>query len=372
MRRGRVLLDRRRGKRVWAIEYEGWDGRIHRTHTPAPTKREARDILDRINREQEAMRRAGGPPKIATFRSFVEDVYLDHFEKLDPPRTYATRCSRANGLMAALGDKPLRAITRADITRFLKERAAAISPHTGRPYKPASINRDIALLSSVFNLADILEYIDAGKSPVRHVKPRREKNIRSRILQPNEEADLMANAAPHLRPIIQTAIHTGLRCGELLSLEWSDVDFDRGTVRVRASLAKSGRERRVPMCRTVHAILRAMPGVPDRPEWGRGRPVFAHSDGTPRKEVDTAFRAACGRANVVGLWFHDLRRTAGPRWYEGGVDILRVSRWLGHGDLKTTLRYLHVNLDERRDGGENGAAGRTIDGPATGRLKEVQ
>lgn len=55
----------------------------------------------------------------------------------------------------------------------------------------------------------------------------------------------------------------------------------------------------------------------------------------------TAFKAACRRAGLGGLGFHDLRHTAATRMVESGANIVAISKMLGHSDIKTTMRYTH-------------------------------
>jgi integrase len=57
--------------------------------------------------------------------------------------------------------------------------------------------------------------------------------------------------------------------------------------------------------------------------------------------VRTAFKAACRRAGLGGLGFHDLRHTAATRMVESGANIVAISKMLGHSDIKTTMRYTH-------------------------------
>ena len=75
-------------------------------------------------------------------------------------------------------------------------------------------------------------------------------------------------------------------------------------------------------------------------ELGRDAFVFGNALGEPVASVDTAWRAACRRAGIIGLHFHDLRREGGSRLLEGGVPEHYVQRFLDHANLSTTSRYL--------------------------------
>lgn len=74
---------------------------------------------------------------------------------------------------------------------------------------------------------------------------------------------------------------------------------------------------------------------------GNGDYVFVDARGDNIKTVRTAFEAACRRAGLGGLRFHDLRHTAATRMVELGANIVAISKILGHSDIKTTMRYTH-------------------------------
>ena len=76
--------------------------------------------------------------------------------------------------------------------------------------------------------------------------------------------------------------------------------------------------------------------------------MFINNKGEPIKTIRTAFKAACKRAGLKNLRFHDLRHTAATRMVESGVNIVSISKILGHSDIKTTMRYAHPE-DSLRD-----------------------
>jgi integrase len=106
----------------------------------------------------------------------------------------------------------------------------------GAERAPSTVNRELELLSKIFSLA-----IDQGlaiHNPCQKVKRFREDNERNRYLSDQEEPRLLSvltGARASLRPLVVLAIHTGMRRGELLSLRWANVDFERGLVHVMNS-----------------------------------------------------------------------------------------------------------------------------------------
>jgi integrase len=146
--------------------------------------------------------------------------------------------------------------------------------------------------------------------------------------------------------IFLTAAFTGLRAGELLALRWRDVDFTGSLIRVRVSYAgrrhepKSGKVRSVPIAPEVASALARL----------SQREPFAREDdlvcaGETGSFLDGSalrrrYKYAIARASLRPLRSHDLRHTFGTRMI-AKADIRRVQEWMGHGDIQTTMRYLH-------------------------------
>ncbi len=147
--------------------------------------------------------------------------------------------------------------------------------------------------------------------------------------------------------IFLTAAFTGLRRGELVALRVRAVDFAGETIRVEGSYAggelstpKSGKPRAVPM---VPEVATALSRLLDR----RGDPaadelVFAGEGGgyLDGSALRRRYAAAQKRAGLRPLRFHDLRHTFGSLAVKRS-DIVELQAWMGHADVKTTMRYLH-------------------------------
>jgi len=139
------------------------------------------------------------------------------------------------------------------IEKFKKQRRESVTRYE-RQRAPASVNRELASLSRIFSLAIDNGIVDTN--PCRKVRKLRENNERKRYLTQDEEGRLMAALTArraHLRPLILMAINTGMRRGELLSLAWRNVDFQRSVIHVTNT--KTGRDRDVPMNSEVRSIL---------------------------------------------------------------------------------------------------------------------
>jgi excisionase family DNA binding protein len=207
--------------------------------------------------------------------------------------------------------------------------------------KNSSVNREISCLRKIFSLA-----VDWGflkESPMRRVKNLSEKgSMRERILAEEEEKRLLAEAAPHLKPMIMVGIYTGFRRGVIFNLKWQNVDFEKQEIRITYS--KTGTGRTVPMHPIVFNLLYAL-----KSQNGQSEYVFTNPDTSkPYTDISRAFNKACERAGIENLKFHDLRHTFGSRLIKNGANINLVKELMGHASIITTQRYLHSQEDEKR------------------------
>jgi len=204
---------------------------------------------------------------------------------------------------------------------------------------PATINRELACLKTCFSKA--VEWEKTDRNPARTVKKFRESNGKERILTADESRRLLAASSPSLRPVLIVALNSGMRRGEILSLRRQDVDFVKGFILIGDS--KSGKSRKVPMNGPVFEALKEKIGN------GGGEYVFENPETRTRVlDVKTAFLGACRRAGIKGVRFHDLRHTAASRMIELGIDLVTVSKILGHSTIQMTMRYCHPTEQNMR------------------------
>jgi len=227
--------------------------------------------------------------------------------------------------VAFLGDRRLRDITVKDIAEYRAGRLGQI--------KPATLNRELAVVRRMFNVAISWELAD--RNPASHMKRLPERNMRLRFLTSEEAGRLVAAAVPHLRPILLVALNTGARLSELLTLKWTEVDFASGTVSFLDT--KSGRRRDVRMNRIVEETIGEMERTSDA--------VFTYN-GKAIRSVKTAFRTARARAGIAADFrFHDMRHTFASHAVMAGVDLRTLQEILGHQSYQMTLRYAHLAKD---------------------------
>ena len=233
---------------------------------------------------------------------------------------------------------------------FGQQRLADISPLAIERYKRhrkeegvsgVTVNRELAFLKHLFSKS--MEWGKVSENPVKKVRLYREDNARTRFLTEEEEASLLACCGPQLKPLVVTALNTGFRASELLSLTGQDVDFRRGVVTVRAGYAKNGEARSVPMNDTLTMLLKS-----GRLHAAEGGCILCNRYGQPYRFFRTAFEHAVGQAGIQDFTFHDLRHTFASRLVMAGVDLPTVKELMGHRDITMTSRYAHPSTDHKQ------------------------
>jgi integrase len=353
---------------------------------PICTKTDAELARDNLRTEIRAGRLQQQPEparpqrETLTFAQLL-DAYRTQYLKVHRPDTMkdidyqiavmvGTVLDRADGSPQFFGAWLVLDITTDAIESFRRARLTAA---------PVGANRDLSLLRSLFSWATSSKRKLAADNPFRDgsraaVKLRQE-TARRRRLQPGEAARLFAVCRSDLRALVEAAIETGCRTGELLSLQWQQVRFTpKAELFLPAQKTKTKRDRTVPISTRLKAILEMRRNDPA----GKAHPPDAYVFGNEIGERKKSFKRAWERAvlkthghrpryvvNVVqagaetrrihtavltpesraalraiDLHFHDLRREAGSRWLDAGVPLHRIQQWLGHANISQTSTYL--------------------------------
>ena len=196
--------------------------------------------------------------------------------------------------------------------------------------KPATVNRELALLKHMFTKA--IEWGKLKENPAKKVKLLKGEVRRVRYLMPDEVRRLLSNCTDHLKPIVTVALNTGMRKSEILGLTWNQVNFEQGIITLTDT--KNGERRDIPMNETVKATLK----VVER----KGDHVFCNGEGETFANVRRSFDTAVRKSMIEDFRFHDLRHCFASSLIMQGVDIMTVKELMGHKDLTMTLRYSHL------------------------------
>jgi integrase len=284
------------------------------------------------------------PSSVLTFAEFAEIWKVRRGIQLVRPRDNAYRIAkmcayRPPAAVQSFGDTPLQAITTDDIEAFRDARRAA-------GLSPVTVNHDLKLLRKMINWGIRKGYLE--RSPFKigteaAITLEREIPRDRRFEEDEDEARLLAAAGEHLRGLVIAMLDTACRPGELLSLQWQDVNVARREFVVRAEKAKTRTARLVPISTRLLAVLEMRGQAPDGKDFPSDAYVFGDAIGRRVKSVRTAWNRASTAAGLKGFQLRDLRHEAGSRFDEAGVPISYVSKILGHTNLSTTSRYLNIH-----------------------------
>lgn len=203
----------------------------------------------------------------------------------------------------------------------------------------ATINRHLACLRHMFSKAITWDMIDRSPFDAGEGIMLKEENKRLRFLSEDEIQRLLAECRGYLRDLVEAAILTGCRRGELLSLKWDQIR--QGFIYLDKT--KTGEGRQIPVS---DALDRLFKQIRARDQL-KSEYVFTYH-GHRVKEIKTAFRAAVRRAGIDDFKFHDLRHTFASQVLIKGGSLKDVQELLGHKSMSMTLRYAHLSHDRKK------------------------
>jgi len=263
---------------------------------------------------------------VNNFRAFLKlHPYITRVEHLEPRVFEDFKTFRREGHGAARVRTDLR-----------------VEGHGTRPIKTRTVNSEVKTLRTIFNYG--IKWNLVRENPTKGVQMLKTVDAAQPRFLTKEECQLLLDHCDEtLRPIVLTFLNTGMRRGELLHLEWSDVDFERRVIRIcnKAFWHPKTTERDIPMNETVHRTLLGLHAKRRKDTTF----VFPAEDGKPyernrlrAKLISVAKK--CGLKDVTKL--HALRHTFASWLVMSGVDLPTVQRLMGHADIATTMIYSHL------------------------------
>ncbi|MHC4730834.1 MAG: tyrosine-type recombinase/integrase [Planctomycetota bacterium] len=211
----------------------------------------------------------------------------------------------------------------------------------------ATLNRYVCLVSNVFKWAILNEYVETN--PAAAVPRYSEKGRhRTLVLTHKQVLHLLEVAPDDFRSVLVLAIFTGLRRGEIITLEWRDVALKAREITVRPENCKTSTGRTVPILDVVHDALRERSRQRDTADGST--PVLARPDGRPWTPVmflwrwDRLMKAATNLPAEVRdeLVLHSLRHCFASYLISAGQSLSVVAELMGHTVAATTARYAHL------------------------------
>ncbi len=284
-----------------------------------------------------------------TLDEFAKE-YLEKYSRMHKkPKVVVRDEVIIRNLLRKFAGKYLYDITPMMIEEYISERSDTvvapanairrhIKPEDQKTISPATINRELACLKSMFNKAILWK--KATENPVRQVQKLKEDNQRLRYLEEAEIKKLIEACQACIKPIVIVAANTGMRKGEMLNLKWRDVDLQRGIIYLLDT--KNSEKREVFLNEVVVGTLRALAHHPT------SEYVFCKANGSKYNDIKGYFGAALKKCDILNFKFHDLRHTFASHLVMAGVDLKTVQELLGHKTMEMTLRYSHLSPDHKK------------------------
>jgi integrase len=197
-----------------------------------------------------------------------------------------------------------------------------------------------------FNQAELWGYRENKSNPCSGV-PKHPEKMMERFLSYSElerlenilsERDEIGIASPYTLAAFRLLIYTGCRLGEVLTLKWKDVDFHDNCLFLKDS--KTGK-RTIPLNESAKQIILNIKKKQDNPYVFCGEKPGAHL-----VAIQKTWQRIRKKANIPDVRIHDLRHSFASFMIKNGVTLFEVSKLLGHKDIRTTMRYLHMTNRE--------------------------
>lgn len=369
------------GQKTFYFAYKPKSGRKNRYRIGSAaslTAQQARDIAIQLTAEvaqggdpqqqKKESKEAAKKQAAATLEGFIEHRYRDWV--LANRKTGEATLKRLESNFAFLYPRPM-----VEITTWLVEKWRLVERKKGKA--TTTINRDVVVLKAV--LAKALEWhlIDVNplagvrplktdsKGKVRYLSQAEEQKLRKALterdaemkakrasankwreargyeLYPNTEAHEYAD---HLTPMVILALNTGMRRGELFSLQWDNVDLVGRVLTIEGGYAKSGLTRHIQLNEEAVVVLEQW-----QEQSAKEGLVFPSKDGGTLGSVRTSWGKLLKKAGISNFRFHDLRHTFASKLVMAGVDLNTVRDLMGHSDIAMTLRYAHLAPEHKAE-----------------------
>ena len=272
--------------------------------------------------------------KIPTFKEFSEKWFEVYVKNNNKPSEILNKKIILKAHLVPFFEKSYLS----EIKNFNIEEYKSLKIKKG--LKNKTINNHLAVLSKCFSIAKEWEVID--KIPViKHLKVPPQKFD---YLTVEESKTILNLANGWLKELILLALRTGLRFGELVALDWSDVNFEQKMLTVRRASVKgimgstkSNKIRYIPIAQDLFKTL-------NKRKKNKGF-IFSNPDYRPfsHQKCYKALKALCRRNGFRKFTWHTLRHSFASHLAQNGISIQAIQKLLGHSDIVTTMRYAHLS-----------------------------
>ena len=351
-----IYTDKRTGKKViqYQIGYKyipdkGNTGKLikrpkYKTEVVGKSARVARKILAQREAEWEKIKYLDGLDQNDhitkyTFQELVE-WYLN-LPVAKKKRSYDKDVQRSKNLVSYFGGIQADKIKPSMVESFQYKMLETINCR-GNCYKPSTVNRIVALLKRIYNLAIREDMVP--KNPCWKVSLLPEDNERDRVLAPDEFNRLMIELPGHILPIVYLGYYTGMRKSEILNLTWEKINMLEGFIDLQQKDTKNREPRRIYFNEVLWLVLRNANKIRSI----HHNFVFTNR-GKPIKNIREGFNNALKRAKIENFRFHDLRHTFNTNMRKAGVDQTVIMKLTGHKTSAMFNRYNAIDQDDARE-----------------------
>jgi len=286
------------------------------------------------------------------------DKYTDNFKSQASYKTWKKFC--LENFKEHFGENTLLSNIRyVDLETYRNHLSQKIT-RRGTLRTDATVNREMSCLRHILRKAVEWEMIEASPFSQGRSLILKENNKRLQYLSEDEIERLLKECSVHLRRIVECALNTGMRRGEILNLKWPQVR--NGFIYLQKT--KTNEARQIPINDDLAQLLREIrrenqlqseyvfPFRKGEHALKDKKPVRKRKGPEPVPEaiqsIKTAFGSALKRAGIEDFRFHDLRHTFASHMVMRGASIKEVQEILGHKNISVTMRYAHLSHEHKK------------------------
>lgn len=317
--------------KFWWIDFY-YKGRRHRESSESTRKRDGEILLAR--RRLEVREGTYNPNKVK--EKVLTDDFIPRYMDWAVDNKKATTVIRNREFWAHL--KPFVS------GKLLSELCLTLAEKYKKARKlegaaNGTINREVTFLKAVLQKAVKWKVIEKNSLDGLEMLP--ETNELNRYLTEGETLALIEACEPHLKPMIITAVYTGMRWGAIRDLKWEEVDIENALI-VLNDPQKKGIG--------IFPLLDPVRDVVAAYRRNGSEYIFVNPEtGKPWRDMRKAFLRAKTRAGIVRQFrLHDLRHSFASNLVMNGTDLKTVQELLGHKNIKTTVRYSHLSQAHKK------------------------
>ncbi|MBI3554357.1 MAG: tyrosine-type recombinase/integrase [Elusimicrobia bacterium] len=323
---------------IWQYWYAIDGQRIYGTTGTADYVKAKEVYIQTYNSALEGRREPKG--RVTVGQAIVD--YLIWSKVENKPSTYTDKVNRSHTILRHFDkNRRLASLNVEDIERYKLARKSQKAKRRKTPPTGATINRELTFLQGLLTWAKAWGKIASSPFDTGSIKKFKEIASEGKYLNDDQKQRLIAACSDKFRPVVVAVLNTGMRLGEVKTLEWKHVNL---SLRVLHLIDTKSRNRTVMMGPGLVEMFKRMPK--------RSEHVFTHEDGRPLSTsyIEEEFARTCLRAGIMNFTFHDLRDVFATDFYKQTKDIRKLQRVIGHSSIATTERYLAtLGLDDSKE-----------------------